>query len=930
MDLMRSRVALRERALLDVLDLAVRFCAVHARAYANLSLFVLLPAFAVSCAVSRAGWWFGWLATVVMTSFAGAPFVALASRLVFADEVGTREALRLAVRAFPRLVAVRALQALALVSSVLLFGMPWLWVGTILLFVVEVLVLEQQGGVRHALGRAQRIASARFGAAIAAMLLLAAAPIAAAMVADVAGREVLGGVLEIKPPPPMFSEGGSWLALAGWWATLPLLSTARFFVYLDIRTRAEGWDIQTRFAAIAARANAQTRATTERALRPSGAVLLVLALLAVPRDARAAGVNPSHGQADVDRAMAEHSYAFCREPAEPLTFRARSLCAHATKIPDCTGFAAACARAQAATGERSARRWWDDSAPRTVVARILGALARTAVWLLVAAVVAAVLIPIARAVARLRRRARVAGDHAPGPGYVDSSAVDPPAASSEETLLAHADDLARRGDNAAALELYLAAALRALDKRGAVLIAKDRTNGEYVRSCADEGAKPALRTMVRDVDRVKFGGEDASAESVRCAARYASALVRALPIALLALALSCSLGCGAGAAAATPREGDDPAGDELWYEVLRGQGIRAEPLETALASLALPTQSERSPAVVIDLERTELDADTREHLVRWVEAGGALVLAGRPEEWPREFGATPSTPAEHGEIAARRLLARPLDEEDGKRSICTDQSRQTETNERAQLATGVTIGLRGASERVAWFDNGAIYAATVSYGRGHVLGVASDELMTNVGLARAGNAAAMLAIFSNADRVELRVAQEDDGVAPPSSPIAALSRAGLGLGLVHALVASLALFLAVGMRLTRPKPSPQPRRRAFGEHVEAVGALYARARAAPHALAAYTRFVEGRFLARMLHAARPRLLPRRGQDSSAPDVASFLASRSRLPVDACRRLWARAMAAKEGAEPQGDELAVLEELSAACVVAMARDGAVKT
>ena len=35
MDLMRARVALRERALLDVLDLAIRFCAAHAGPYAE-------------------------------------------------------------------------------------------------------------------------------------------------------------------------------------------------------------------------------------------------------------------------------------------------------------------------------------------------------------------------------------------------------------------------------------------------------------------------------------------------------------------------------------------------------------------------------------------------------------------------------------------------------------------------------------------------------------------------------------------------------------------------------------------------------------------------------------------------------------------------------------------------------------------------------
>ena len=81
----------------------------------------------------------------------------------------------------------------------------------------------------------------------------------AAMLADWAGREVLQQVLEVKPPPSMFREGWSVLALVGWWAVQPLLQTARFFVYLDIRTRTEGWDIQTRFAAIAARAEAEPR-----------------------------------------------------------------------------------------------------------------------------------------------------------------------------------------------------------------------------------------------------------------------------------------------------------------------------------------------------------------------------------------------------------------------------------------------------------------------------------------------------------------------------------------------------------------------------------------------------------------------------------------------------------------------------------------------
>jgi hypothetical protein len=90
-----------------------------------------------------------------------------------------------------------------------------------------------------------------------------------------------------------------------------------------------------------------------------------------------------------------------------------------------------------------------------------------------------------------------------------------------------------------------------------------------------------------------------------------------------------------------------------------------------------------------------------------------------------------------------------------------------------------------------------------------------------------------------------------------------------------------------------------------------VGALYARARSAPHALAAYARFADERLRARM-----PR---------GSGDVASFLASRARMPLHVCQQLWARAMQAKGGAPPLGDELGVLRELSALYAAAMAQD-----
>lgn len=248
----RARVALRERPLVDVVDLAIRFCAVHAAAYAKVALVVVVPAFAVSLAAAEAGGWaLGWITAIVLAALADAPFVALASRLVFTDRVRAREVVRLSARALPGIALARAAQLVVLLGCCMLAGLPWVWAGPHLVFVVEVLVLEQPH-VGGAVRRAARIGKARFGEALSAMVVLLLVRAAFTAFANLAGRELCASLLELKPPPSMFVVGGSWLGLAGWWCAVPLVASARFLVYLDIRTRTEGWDVQTRFAALAA------------------------------------------------------------------------------------------------------------------------------------------------------------------------------------------------------------------------------------------------------------------------------------------------------------------------------------------------------------------------------------------------------------------------------------------------------------------------------------------------------------------------------------------------------------------------------------------------------------------------------------------------------------------------------------------------------
>lgn len=253
LDVIRARVALRHRPLSDVLDLALRFCVVHGKAYAKVALVVLVPGFALSVLVARSsGWALAWTVAAAWSLAAQVPFTVLASRLVFEDRVRAREVLAGAARDLPRIVVLRVLTLTALALGAILFIIPAVWIAVIFCFSTEVLLLER-AGVGHTLARSQRVAQSDVGEALSMVVLVLAFSAGAIALAEIGGRAVIEEVLQFRAPPPLWAAGGSVLGLLGLLSAVPYLSTARFFTYLNIRTRTEGWDIQTRFAALAAR-----------------------------------------------------------------------------------------------------------------------------------------------------------------------------------------------------------------------------------------------------------------------------------------------------------------------------------------------------------------------------------------------------------------------------------------------------------------------------------------------------------------------------------------------------------------------------------------------------------------------------------------------------------------------------------------------------
>jgi hypothetical protein len=253
LDVIRARVVFRDRAFIDVLDLALRFMTVHVRLYARIAAVVLLPAIAVTYAIAWSGGWIaGWITAVLLGFAVQVPFTVLASRVVFQEKVRAREVLRTALRDLPRILVMRVLWLGAVGVAALVFFAPAGWVGTVFGFTNEVMLLER-APIGQSFGRSNRVASSSLSDAMLGLVVALAVPVIGVLLADLGGRQTLAELFQFRPPASLFSEGGSVLALLGWFGVIRFAATARFFVYLNIRTRAEGWDVQTRFAALAAR-----------------------------------------------------------------------------------------------------------------------------------------------------------------------------------------------------------------------------------------------------------------------------------------------------------------------------------------------------------------------------------------------------------------------------------------------------------------------------------------------------------------------------------------------------------------------------------------------------------------------------------------------------------------------------------------------------
>jgi hypothetical protein len=243
------RVVLRRRGPLEVFDLALRFLRAHAGAFARLIAATLAP---VVPPLALATWWTDGhpvllLVPVVLAPWLQAPATVLAGRLLFAEQVRVRDVLaEIAGRPGASIAATGAwLAPLVLGCGVLS------WVGSIATcWVLEVALLEE-APIGRLLRRSGRLAQLHLGVSTSAVFAWYALTAWGALAGESLGQAAVGTLLQLGEPFGSVWDGRvTPFLLLGALLAQPVYGVYHLLLYLDVRTRAESWDLQVALRAL--------------------------------------------------------------------------------------------------------------------------------------------------------------------------------------------------------------------------------------------------------------------------------------------------------------------------------------------------------------------------------------------------------------------------------------------------------------------------------------------------------------------------------------------------------------------------------------------------------------------------------------------------------------------------------------------------------
>jgi hypothetical protein len=254
MKLTACRVALRPRRPVETFDLACSLVRVNAGAVFRLLALITAGAWPLAelVGVLAGGRWAGLLLLVLFLPLLQAPFTLLAGRLMFepSPRAGTVwQELRARVWEVGALVGLWWGVLVGSACSAGTLAVPCLFV---FLFVPETLLLDRID-LRRAVRRAVIVMSEHIGGAIQGFCLSVGAWLWTVAVAEAFGQAIVAGMLQLGQPFGSLLEGDvTPFALLGFLWGQAFTAVFRVLLYVDFRSRVEGWDLHYALRALAA------------------------------------------------------------------------------------------------------------------------------------------------------------------------------------------------------------------------------------------------------------------------------------------------------------------------------------------------------------------------------------------------------------------------------------------------------------------------------------------------------------------------------------------------------------------------------------------------------------------------------------------------------------------------------------------------------
>jgi len=513
------QVAVRPRSIFECLDLAVMFCGRRPLAVALATAVGALPCILLNRLLFAGADDDAILAAAVTlgieTVWASVPLTLYLGQSLFSDRFSWKDAAQACLVALPAMIAFQGmLRAACLVIWILA---PVAYLG--MYYLCQIILLERPALSR--VWRRRRAVNREQGWRILALMMLDGLMLS---IGTVLGTAFLDSVAQLWQGRsiawgwdngtgdiigPLFS----WHGQIAFWGACGFLTVFRFFTYLDTRIRREGWDVELKLRAEETYAGLARHDAGRGRPQTTAALLAVVFGLVSTGTALAAGDSaPTTGSArqslirqsfpwydaasDRYRPLIEPRRSATKKSNTPRGTVDRQNSAEDGRAVDGGGGSGSGATdtADERTSVAPSHQPQEPTSP-SVAPEIIDGLARgLMIALFVAAAATLITIVVRHGLGDRQRVEEVKGD-APVTVADDHVSVPLPAGIrlDDGDLLARAAAVANEGDYSTAILLFHAWMLMELDNRGGIVMARGKTNGQYLGEVAV--ANPAIADL---------------------------------------------------------------------------------------------------------------------------------------------------------------------------------------------------------------------------------------------------------------------------------------------------------------------------------------------------------------------------------------------------------------------------------------------------